>query len=207
MVDPKDYLEAGQRLHGHKCPAMPLGLRAGAAAMNALGVERATDGQLLALVELGEGHCAHCFGDGVQMITGCTFGKGNIRQLGYGKFGLTLVDKATGRAVRVVPRAEAQAATKQTAFFKQYREKGIPASQVPAEMVEPLIQQVMTMPEEQLLRVGPIHEHTVEKTPETFASFVCERCGDMVSEKYGRFVGDRKVCIPCQQELLAGAKD
>ena len=39
----KDYLEVGLRFHGHKCPAMPLGLRAGLAAMKALGVERSQD--------------------------------------------------------------------------------------------------------------------------------------------------------------------
>ncbi len=44
MVNPKDFLDAGLQLHGHKCPAMPMGLRAGAAAMNALNVERAKDG-------------------------------------------------------------------------------------------------------------------------------------------------------------------
>ncbi len=93
MINPKEYLEAGFKLHGHKCPAMPLGLRVGAAAMNALGVEHATDGQLLALVELGDAHCSHCFADGIQVVTGCTFGKDNIKQLGYGKFGLTLFDK------------------------------------------------------------------------------------------------------------------
>jgi len=206
MIDPKDYLEAGQLLHGHECPAMPLGLRAGAAAMNKLGVERSTDGQLLALVELGEGHCAHCFADGVQMVTGCTFGKGNIRQLGYGKFGLTLVDKATERAVRVVPRAEGQAATKQTPFFKEYREKGIPASKVPIDLARPLTEQAMSIPVEELLKVGEIHSHSVAKHVESFASFVCERCGDMVSEKYGRVFGDRKVCIPCQDSLLDGAE-
>jgi len=41
MINPKDWLEFGQKFHGHKCPAMPMGLRVGAAAMNALGVERA----------------------------------------------------------------------------------------------------------------------------------------------------------------------
>ncbi len=207
MIDPKEYLEAGMTLHGHKCPAMPLGLRAGAAAMNRLGVKRATDGQLLALVELGDGHCAHCYADGIQMITGCTFGKGNIRQLGYGKFGLTLVDKASGKAVRVVPRAEAQAAIKQTPFFKQYREKGIPASQVPDEVVAPLVEQVMNAPEEQILKIGEVFDYPVEKPTESFASFVCDRCGDMVSEKYGRLFEGRQVCIPCQEALLAGAED
>jgi len=205
MIDPKDYLSAGQQLHGHKCPAMPLGLRAGAAAMNKLGVERAKDGQLVALLELGEGHCAHCFADGIQMITGCTFGKGNIQQLGYGKFGLTLVDRANGQAVRVVPRAEAQTATKQTPFFKEYREKGIPASKVPADVVEPLIDQVMNAPEDKILKVGEVFNKVLEKPNEGFASFVCERCGDMVVEKYGRVVGDQKVCIPCQK-ILTGAE-
>ena len=56
MVDAKDYLELGLALHGHKCPAMPMGLRAGAAAMNKLGVERTGDSAWLALVELGENH-------------------------------------------------------------------------------------------------------------------------------------------------------
>lgn len=36
--------------HGHRCPAMPMGLRVGAAAMNALGVDRAKDGQIQAFV-------------------------------------------------------------------------------------------------------------------------------------------------------------
>ena len=74
MTHPHVFLEPGLILHGHKCPAMPLGLRVGAAALNKLGVERAKDGQLMALVELGEDHCATCFADGVQMITGCTLG-------------------------------------------------------------------------------------------------------------------------------------
>lgn len=43
MID-RDLLEAGQKFHGHKCPAMPMGLRAGEAALEALGVERAADG-------------------------------------------------------------------------------------------------------------------------------------------------------------------
>ncbi|NOZ85111.1 MAG: tRNA CCA-pyrophosphorylase [Deltaproteobacteria bacterium] len=207
MIDPKEYLEAGFKLHGHKCPAMPLGLRAGAAAMNRLGVERAKDSQLFALVELGEGHCAHCYADGVQMITGCTFGKENIRQLGYGKFGLTLVEKATGRAIRVVPRAEVQGATKKTPFFKEYREKGIPASKVPNEVVQPLIDRVMSAEDKDIFKIGDIFHHDLPEQHGSFQSFVCDRCGDMVSEIYGRTFKGRHVCIPCQEELLSGAEN
>lgn len=204
MVEAKRFLEPGLLLHGHKCPAMPLGLRAGAAAMNRLGVARSGDKTLVALVELGDDHCSHCFGDGVQMITGCTFGKGNIRQLGYGKFGLTLVDKATGRAVRVVPKGEMQVATKKTEFFQKYRMRGVPPSKVPDEVVDPLIAKVMIAPEGELLKVGEVFHYDTPLKGESFDSFLCERCGDMVVESYGRIVGGQKVCIPCQQEILAG---
>ncbi len=206
MINPREFLEAGQKFHGHKCPAMPLGLRAGAEAMNKLGVDRATDSQIVALVELGDGHCAHCFADGIQMITGCTFGKGNIRQLGYGKFGLILVEAATGRAVRVVPRAESQMAIKATPFFTEYRQKGVPASKVPADVVEPLIARVLDSPVEQIYKVSDVFEYDLGKGPDDYNSFVCEVCGDMVIESYGRFFEGKKVCIPCQQELLLEGK-
>lgn len=206
MINPKDYYEHGLALHGHKCPAMPMGLRVGAAAMNALGVDRAKDGQLLALVELGEDHCATCFADGVQMITGCTFGKGNIKKLHYGKWGVTLVEVATGRAVRVTPKAEAMLANKQTDFFKEFREKGVPASKVPPEVVEPLVQRVMGAPDEKLLSVGEFFTYQIKHRPHSFSSFVCEGCGEMVVEGYARIVGEKRVCIPCQ-EKLTGAKE
>lgn len=201
MVDARRFLDVGLQLHGHKCPAMPLGLKAGAAAMNRLGVERSGDKTLVALVELGDDHCSHCFADGIQMITGCTFGKGNIRQLGYGKFGVTLVDKTTGRAVRVVPKAQAQLATKKTPFFTQYRMKGVPPSRVPDEVVAPLIEKVLRAPEEAMLTVGEVFDYDTPLKGESFDSFVCERCGEMVVESYGRIAGGKKVCMPCQQQL------
>jgi len=199
MIEPKDYYEAGMVLHGHKCPAMPMGLRAGAAALNVLGVERAHDGQLLALVEIGADHCATCFADGVQMITGCTFGKGNIRKLHYGKWGLTLIDKKSGRAVRVAPRAETMQANRSSEFFTRYREKGVPASAVPDEIVAPLVERVMGAPVDQLFNVGEVFEHPWQDPPHSFAGFVCERCGEMTAEAYGRLLDGRRVCIPCRE--------
>lgn len=201
MIEPKEFLKAAQHLHGHKCPAMHMGLRAGAAAMNALGAPRARDVELLAILELGEDHCSHCFADGVQMITGCTYGKGNLRALPYGKFGVTLVLQATGRAVRVVPRAEAQASMKASPYFLEYKAKRIAASRVPDEVVDPVIERVMTAPQDRLLTVGPEFKAAIEKKEEALASVVCARCGEMVVEKYARVHGDDTLCIPCQASL------
>lgn len=197
MIDPQEWLEFGQKFHGHKCPAMPMGLRAAAAAMNALGVERAKDGELLAFVDLGDDHCATCYADGLQVLMGTTFGKGNIKKTHKGKWALTLVDKKTGKAVRVTPKAEAMLGNKQTPFFKEYREKGIPASQVPTEVVAPLISKVMQAPQEMLFTVSPVFDYSLEPHKDSFATFVCDVCGEMTVERYGRISGDKKVCMDC----------
>ena len=200
MISAKDFFEGGLKLHGHKCPAMPLGLRTGAAAMNKLGINRTGDHEWLALVELGDKHFATCFADGVQMITGCTFGKCNIQKLNYGKWGLTLIDKKRNKAVRVVPRAEVMLANKETDFFQNYRMKGVPPTKVPPEVVEPLVEKVMNAPEDQLLRITEVFDYTYQEPPHSFSSFICEECDEMVVETYGRIKLGKKVCIPCAEK-------
>ncbi|KUJ95160.1 MAG: hypothetical protein XD41_1848 [Desulfonauticus sp. 38_4375] len=74
----EELYEMGLKFHGHKCPAMPLGIRAGLAAMKVLGVERAKDKELMVISETGKGHAAGCFLDGIMVATGCTYGKSNI---------------------------------------------------------------------------------------------------------------------------------
>ena len=80
-----EYLPWGFRFHGHKCPAMPLGLRAGLEAMSALNVSRAQNKELRVEAETGKGHAAGCFLDGVMIATGCTYGKSNIEKRYYNK--------------------------------------------------------------------------------------------------------------------------
>ncbi len=197
MTNPKEWLEFGQQFHGHKCPAMPNGLRVAAAAMNALGIERTGDKALQAFVDLGENHCATCFGDGIQVMTGCTLGKGNISKTHKGKWALTLVDKKNNRAVRVTPKAEAMLANKKTEFFKEYREKGVPPTQVPDNVVEPLVENVMNAPEEQIMDISEVFEYQWNNQSDSFNSFVCEECGEMTVMEYGRVKEDKKVCIDC----------
>src|SRR5665647_2359615 len=199
MLD-QELLELGLKFHGHKCPAMPMGLRTGLAAMNALGVEHAADGQLVALVEIDEDHCATCFADGVQVATGCTFGKGNIRRLGYGKFGLTLVDKRTQRAVRVVPKGSVMMKNRESEFMK-LRSSGTPASQIPAEIADPLVAMVSAAPDEALLDIGEVTAHEWHDAPHTFEAFLCPECGEMVVERNARVKGGVAICQPCAEIL------
>ncbi len=81
QIDLENYNElinAGFILHGHVCPAMPLGIRAALEALNTLGVDRAQNKELHVIMENGPSHAALCFSEGVQVGTSATFGKGEI---------------------------------------------------------------------------------------------------------------------------------
>jgi formylmethanofuran dehydrogenase subunit E len=196
-----ELYRAGLLLHGHKCPAMPMGLRAGLAALNALGVERATDGQLTALVEIDSDHCATCYADGVMMATGCTFGKGNIRKMGYGKFVLTLIDNKNKRSVRVATRNEVIKRNQESEFI-QFRKKGVPASQIASELIDPAIDFILSESDENLFRIGLVQEINLPSgRPHDFNTHICEECGEVVVERYVRVKNGKLVCIPCAEKL------
>ena len=192
-----DLYRAALLLHGHTCPAMPMGLRAGLAALDALGVERAADGQLAALVETDEDHCATCYADGIQMATGCTFGKGNIHKLGYGKFAVTVIDRPSGRSVRVVTRPETMQKSKESAFIA-HRKKGTPASHIDPAVAKPLVDEMLRAPTEELFSIGEVYSVTLPPMrAHDFNTITCTDCGEVTVERYVRVRDGRLVCITC----------
>jgi formylmethanofuran dehydrogenase subunit E len=200
MDQSNELYKAGLLLHGHKCPAMPMGLRAGMAALKALGVERSADGQLTAFVEIDSEHCGTCYADGVMMATGCTFGKGNIRKLGYGKFALTLIDNKTGLSVRVFTRNEATRRNQESEFI-QFRKKGVPASKIDPALAEPMVDFVLAEATDNLFIVEPVKETKLAPgRPHDFNTQVCSECGEFMVERYARVKNGKVVCIPCAEK-------
>ena len=199
MVDAKDFFDVGLAFHGHKCPAMPLGLRAAAAAMNTLGVERARDKELHVISETGKGHAAGCFLDGIMTATGCTYGKSNIEKLYYNKMAFTLVDVAGKKAVRVSLKPGFFAKMLQSPFVEE-RKKGVLPQDIPAAIADPLVEKVMTMPEEMFLDIGPLQDYVLERKPGVFAAAPCSRCGEMVFVDKLVESESGPICLGCRQQ-------
>ncbi len=86
---------------------------------------------------------------------------------------------------------------KKTAFFTDYRMIGKPASIVPAEVVDPLVNGVMNAPADKLMNISPVLNYNLEAKKDSFDSFVCELCGEMTVMEYGRIEGHKKVCMDC----------
>jgi formylmethanofuran dehydrogenase subunit E len=182
--------------HGHRCWASTMGVRIGLAAMRALGVERSGAKSLHAIVEIGDHHGAMCFGDGIQYVTGCTFGKGNIEKDPKGKLGLTLVDKATHRAVRVHYRPTLQPRIKASRFM-QKRSAGIAPTAIPDEEQWELVNLVWEAPESDVMVVGPVVASTWSEPEKVVRFAVCAGCGELVAEPYLRVVNGELRCRDC----------
>lgn len=162
--------------HGHSCPGLAVGFRLSTAAMNALGVKRSDDEELIAVVENDA-----CGVDALQCVTGCTFGKGNLIFRDHGKQAYTLFSRVKQQGVRVV-----------------FHGKSIPAAlrdDRPAyarrimEELESNILSVINLPYEEL------------QTAKIRKSIVCDNCGENVMDTRISEVKNRQVCIPCAENL------
>ena len=71
--------------HGHRCPFVPIGYKMGKLAMERLGIKKVKDHGVFVLSEMGIGHPQTCMIDGLQAVTGCTYGKLLIERLNLGK--------------------------------------------------------------------------------------------------------------------------
>jgi formylmethanofuran dehydrogenase subunit E len=195
MNDLKELFELGLKFHGHKCPAMPMGIRAGLAAMNALGVKRSQDKELVVESETGEGHAAGCFVDGVMVSTGATYGKSNIKKLNYSKMAFTLIDTATDRAVRVSLKPEFFEKALASPFV-QKRKEGVLPQDIPAEITDPQVNRILSLPETEFLNISEIFTKKLSKGKGNFETKRCAKCGEAV---FTDKLDENMLCIPCSK--------
>ena len=190
-------LEASFIIHGHVCGGMPLGFLAGLKALQTLGSEREANMAKIAYVETGTGHAAGCFADGVQMSTGCTFGKGLIQRTEYGKWAFTLVEKATKRAVRVSVKPEVMKKSFESPFVKM-RHQGTAPTDVPLDISRPLVEGLLGRKAEELFSVSKIFEYALPAAAAPCFNLVtCSGCGEAVAENKARLKDGKFFCQPC----------
>jgi len=199
MENFQEIFETGLKFHGHKCPAMPMGLKAGLAAMETLGVERSKDKELYIKAETGKGHAAGCFLDGLMMTTGCTYGKSNIEKLYYNKMAFTLIDTKTNKAVRVSIKPDFFEKALSSPFVRK-REAGVLPQDIEPEITDPQVERIKGMSGPDFLDIGEVHTVDFKKGKGLFKVKSCDICGEVTFVNKLRMEADGKVvCIPCSE--------
>jgi formylmethanofuran dehydrogenase subunit E len=190
---PKDF-EKCVAFHGHVCPGLAVGFRAAQVLMDRLGARRAGDEELVAIVETDA-----CGADAIQVMTGCTFGKGNFIFKNYGKHAFTLADRKRGRAVRACLRPGGREADPgHLSLFERVQSGEASPEEIArfGELQGKRAQKVLEADIGFLFKIEEIPPDIPPKSRIT-ESLTCDLCGELTKIDLLRELGGQKACIPC----------
>lgn len=180
--------------HGHICPGVSIGFRATQVAMQRLSEGRAQDEEIVAIVETDA-----CSSDAVQVLTGCTFGKGNFIYKDHGKMALTLMSRKSGKGVRVVMRHGLFVADDEQTQLQQKAMAG-QATDAEQQRLRELREQrtdaILTMPEHDLFAITEVATELPPKA-KMEPSQPCDMCGEPVMGCKLQAVNGQKLCRAC----------
>ena len=182
--------------HGHSCPGLALGYRAAEYALQHLRAGRSEDEDLVAIVENDA-----CGIDAVQVVAGCSLGKGNLIFRDFGKHAYTMIDRKSNRAIRLVQQPEAliERIDAKAALLRPKVMGGMATASEQKEFDKrwsAVIEKILTMPIKELFIIQEVKPEVPERA-KIFRSVQCSRCGEMVAEHRARVSDGKFVCIPC----------
>lgn len=183
--------------HGHICPGLAIGFQAARILMERLGVRRAPDEELVAIVETDA-----CGADAIQVMTGCTFGKGNFIFRNHGKNAFSLVDRKRRRGMRVCLRPDIFKADPDF-FSLSEKVQNDEASPMQLERFRQLQQErtkkILDADSESLFKIEEISPDIPPKA-RIIESGICDFCGEPTKMDLLRQMNGKKICIPCSRK-------
>ena len=154
--------------HGHACGGLTIGFQAARYAMELLELDFSADEDVVCIAENDA-----CGVDAIQVMLGCTAGKGNLLFHLAGKQAFNIYERKSGRSVRLVLRKKPEGLTREESFaYYQSRE--------PEELFD-VKETALTLPEPARI----------------FLSYDCDGCGETTAESFLHLQGGKKLCRDC----------
>ena len=157
--------------HGHICPGLTIGYRAAKYAIKLLDLKFSEDEDVVCVTENDA-----CGVDAIQVLLGCSAGKGNLLFHMRGKQAFSFYNRTSGKSVRLVLKAG-----------NEGKER------------DEWQQELMEMPDEDIFEVKEVTFKLPEKA-KIFVSYPCEKCGEMTAESFIRLEDGKKLCPDCYEE-------
>ena len=156
--------------HGHECGGLTIGYKASLYAIELLELEFSSDEQVVCIAENDA-----CGIDAVQVMLGCSIGKGNLLFHMRGKQAFSFYNRKTGKSVRLVLKPKPEGMTKAESFA-YYQACS------PEEMFD-VKETTIRLPEKARL----------------FDSYTCDCCGETTGANWIRLSGGEKLCLDCYE--------
>ncbi len=164
--------------HGHSCPGLAIGYRAALAAKDRLGISFSADEEIVCITENDA-----CGVDAVQVLTGCSMGKGNLIYRGTGKMAFSFFNRKSGDSLRIL--------------FNKVMPRGEDVDR------DKMQQEILTTPDEELFAFStPAFSPPINAR--LFANEICEICGEAAPENKIRLHEGKKVCLDCFPDYSRG---
>ena len=163
--------------HGHSCPGLAIGVKVCEAVVERLGITFSPDEEIFCIAENDA-----CCVDAVQVLTGCSMGKGNRVLRNRGKMAFSFFERSTGKKIRIVLKND---------ILKDHSDR------------ETLRRMILESPCEELFDFMEPSCEPPEKA-RRFASHICELCGERAAEPCIRLLDGKKVCLDCYPPYSRG---
>ena len=154
--------------HGHECGGLTIGYKAAIYAEKLLDLTFSEDEDVVCISENDA-----CGVDAIQVLLGCSVGKGNLLFHMRGKQAFSFYNRKTGKSVRLVLREKPKGMTRQESFA--YYQKTEPEDMFDVKAT------TICLPEEARI----------------FDSYQCECCKEMTGANWIRIAGGKKLCLDC----------
>jgi formylmethanofuran dehydrogenase subunit E len=189
----KSYPKSPFSCNGHSCPGLALGYRVSQYALREF-KGRSEDEELVAIVENNS-----CAVDAVQVMTGCTFGKGNLIFRDYGKQVYTFIKRPSGKSVRISVHWQTPAeSAEEKAMWERYA-KGDHSRKVQDfvhSRKNAKTKHILDADEKELMKVSKGRQ-TLPEEARIYPGIPCDVCGEKVMEPRVRVRSGKLLCIPC----------
>ena len=156
--------------HGHSCGGLTIGYKAALYAMDLLDIEFADNEQVVCISENDA-----CGVDAIQVMLGCSIGKGNLLFHMTGKQAFSFYDRACKKAVRLVLKPKPLNMNREESF--RYYQAAAP---------------------EDLFDVKEA-KIPLPRKARIFDSYNCDCCGEKTGANWIRLAGDQKLCLDCYE--------
>ncbi len=193
-------LDAAQ-MHGHFCPGLAMGVMMATKAMQV--IRGNSDGleDLLAIVETN-----NCVSDGIQFVTGCSFGNNALIFKDYGKVAFTLT-RRDGKGIRISSRPGAKYYMRQAGpLFQESFQKVVgKQDHTPEELVKYKKRGIekafttLTLDFDRLFKIEAVDVQIPPYAP-SHESIICDKCGEPVMATRILQIKGKQLCFACAEK-------
>ena len=156
--------------HGHECGGLTIGYKASLYAIELLKLEFSADEQVVCISENDA-----CGVDAIQVMLGCSIGKGNLLFHMRGKSAYSFYNRKTGKSVRLVLKPKPEGMTREESF-------GYYQACRPEDMFD-VKETTILLPEKARL----------------FDSYTCACCGEVTGANWIRLAQGKQLCLDCYE--------